>query len=462
MVADEQPDAPKNCSAEFYFDGAINREAFEQAIHRALQRHRILRAVVRGKGNRLFWHPTERASPICWSEGSELQGHEDFPRLDITQIPGHRCWVNVHRVAEANGNEDATRFRSTLRVDFHHACCDAIGGMRFMEDAFIIYDSIIHNKEPKLRAIDEDRILCRAKMPWMATLGHNIVRTFVDLKKSFRLLFRRSLSIPTLGECEPWTKRFIVRHLPEDELVNLRYAASEASATLNDFLLVEFFCLLRDWVKRETTQPKDHDHIRVITPMNLREREDLSLEAANKIGFSFLSRSMKQLCLADVDQWRKFISEISAEVDEAKRMRLPAQFLKKLAIARRSQSWFERCLTPKRCWGTAVMTQLGDPTRRFYTRFPRKNGRIMVGDLLLTSFVSCGPLRPLTHAILSANAYGNELTLSMRCDQKKIARATAESFLDEFVDRLKSRSAMLRDPAATTEGSANRDEVKTG
>lgn len=450
IIADERPGQSMTCSAEFYFDGRIEREPFERALSLALERHRLLRAVVRGDGKQQHWHPTNRRGQLYWNHSNAQHEREELPQLDITQGPGHRCWVNVDpALASANervANGAPTGIRSIVRFDFHHACCDAIGGMGYIEDLFTIYDALIHGRTPKLRPIDKSRLRQRDRVPIRSPWRTQLYRMFLDFKKSFRLISTRSIPIPSHRESEPWGDRFIVRHLAEEDLVSLRYAASDASATLNDFLLVEFLCLLRDWVwpepddsdRRIVTRAK-RDHIRVITPMNLRDREDLKLEAANKIGFSFLSRSFMELQSADTENWSDFITEVNAEIEQAKRLRLPAKFLTKLAIARKSFRWFRNIFSDSRCWGTAVLTQLGDPTRRFYNRFPRNKGRILVGNLILTDFVSCGPLRPLTHAILSTNAYGNELTLSMRCNQNAVARETAESFLDDFVRRLKER-----------------------
>lgn len=456
MIADDRPGTAMSCSAEFYFEGAIQRQPFERAMEIIKNRHRLIQAVVREHGKQLFWHPTEKNAPLYWNHPNAAKEQQELPPLDVAQLPGFRCWVNVEAVPGKVTDDGTALYRSILRYDFHHACCDAIGGMAYIEDLFTVYDALIQGKPPKLRPIDQSRLSNRSHITFPAKWSTKIYRTIVDLRKSFRLLLTRSLPIPTLRACQPWQSRFIVRHLPEEDLIGLRYAASDASASLNDFLLVEFLCLLRDWVQSDSgTEPRtssvrSKDHIRVITPMNLRDRQDLKLEAANKIGFSFLSRSLEQLRDADTTRWSEFIAEVNSEIEQAKRLRLPAQFLKKLAIARIWPWCFKHCFSESRCWGTAVLTQLGDPTRRFYNRFPRIDGRILIGDLRLTDFVSCGPLRPMTHAILSTNAYGNELTLSMRCDASKIARKTAEEFLDDFVDRLHRRGEMHR----TTETAA--------
>lgn len=462
IVADERPGSSMSCSAEFFFDGKIDRVHFEHAMTLALDRHRLLRAVIRGKGKKQFWHPTDKAGPLYWNHARAGTESEELPQLDLTEAPGHRCWVNVERVPGEQNADGTPRFRSILRYDFHHACCDAIGGMAFIEDLFTIYDALVHGKSPKLRPINDERLGERGKVSFASNWPTKIYRTYVDLKKSFRLILNRPLPIPNRRKCQPWEERFIVRHLPEEDLVGLRYAASDASATLNDLLLVEFLCLLRDWVRSEShAELDDRDHIRVITPVNLRDREDLQLEAANKLGFSFISRSLQQLNAADTEDWHPFITQVSAEIDQAKRLRLPAQFLKKLAIARICQRWFQRCFSTSRCWGTAILTQLGDPTRRFHTRFPREDGRVLIGNLLLSDFVSCGPLRPLTHAILSTNAYGNELTLSMRCDPTKIAKETAESVLDDFVERLKKR-VVVKDTATEPIATPSLANAKAG
>ena len=429
MVLDERPALSMTCAAEFYFDGVLDRTVFEQAYEQALSRHKLLWAVVEVVGQKQYWRPAAALPPLSWDDENAETEFASMQGFDLTREPGARTWMNT------------TDGKSVLRFDFHHACCDAVGGMSWVEDVFTIYDAMIRGVEPKLRSLCDARLKARDRVQIQWPFKARLHRTYVDLKKSFRLILTKPIPLPESDQCEPWNDRFVIRRMPESDLIRLRYAASDASSTLNDLLLVEFLCVLRDWVRTSTVSVSDRDHIRIITPMSLRDRADKELSAANKIGFSFLSRSLKSLADADTDGWSDAIASVNTEVDQARRLLLPAQFLKKLRIARRSQRWFQSLFADTRCWATAIMTQLGDPTRRFHHRFPRKDGRIVVGNLMLLDFVSCAPLRPLTRAILSTNAYGNELTLTMRCDPGCISRSDAESFMDDFVNRLLPRRA---------------------
>jgi len=429
MLVDDRPGSSMSCAAEFHFDGVIRRRLFDVAYDSAIRRHKLLCAVVSGDGHRQEWIPARSRSRVSWEMDSALDEFAEMRSFDLSKETGFRAWVNTE------GD------KSVLRFDFHHACCDAAGGMAFVEDIFSIYDGLIHSCPPKLRPLDDRRLLGRNQIAAPGeSIADRIYRTYVGISKSIRLACTHPRAIPPTGTPEQaWTDRYIIRRLSESDLVSLRYAASDAAATLNDLLLVEFMCLLRDWVQQEHRSISRHDHVRIISPMNLRDRDDATLPAANKIGFGFLSRSLAALQSADTDDWNSFITSVHAEMKKARQLRLPAQFLKNLGVARKSFKLFAHCFSENRCWATGIMTQLGDPTRRFFYRFPRRNGRILVGNLLLTEFISSAPLRPLTRALLSVNTYGNEMTLTLRCDPATIHQSIAEEVMDDFLARLMAR-----------------------
>ena len=145
-MADERPGHSMCCWAEFHFDGRLEQEPFERAVQLARSRHRLSRAVVQGEGKQQVWVPTDRRPPIYWNHPNPGRESVEFPQLDIRQMPGVRCWVNVeseeHDQPESDGDrtdESESRCRSTLRFEFHHACCDAIGGMGMIEDLSLIH-----------------------------------------------------------------------------------------------------------------------------------------------------------------------------------------------------------------------------------------------------------------------------------------------------------------------------------
>ncbi len=436
MLMDDRPGYPKNCAAEFYFDGVIDRDAFSQAHRLTVNRHTLLHAIVGFVNGKKHWVPTQILPHLVWNH-PQVQAEFAVPQpYDLTRELGHRTWVNV--------DQD----RSVIRFDFHHAVCDAAGGMSFIEDVLVYYDAIMRDETPTLREFDDSRLMVRdqVEVPDQSLL-FSTQRWFVDMTKSLRLLFTRAIPIPSSKrsaadehpkQCD---RRFITRHLSEADLVSLRYAASNDGVTLNDLVLVEFMCGLRDWIGIDQEKPSasPRDHVRVIVPMNLRGRDDIKLSSANKIGFSFTSRSLRDLALADSDHWLEVVEGVNAELKNARKLVLPARFLKKLALIAHVPMWFDYWFSTKHCWATAILTQIGDPTRRFRTRFKRTHGRIVVGDLVLSDFVSCGPLRPLSRGLLSINTYGNTMTLTFCWDPATIDRSAAEVFLDRMISRLTQR-----------------------
>jgi hypothetical protein len=442
MLVADRPGFSMSCAAEFGFEGEVRRREFELAFEQAIARHRLVRSVVALRRRRDRWEPQSALPPLYWNHPDAQREFAAAKPFDLTVESGARVWVNVEA-----GN-------SALRFDFHHACCDAAGGMAFIEDLFAIYDGLLNDQTPQLKALDDARLLKRGKMSGVSgSLAFCLFRKYLDFKKSLRLLVTKAVPIPAnSAKPRPWKDRFITRIVPESDLVALRYLASDVGASLNDLMLVEFMCLLRDWIEPTRNASSIRDHVRVIAPMNLRDRDDMKLSAANKIGFGFVSRAIRRLQEADCGGWHEAIADVNQEMEQAVRFRLPGQFLKKLAIARAVPGWMQRCLSAERCWATAILTQLGDPTRRFQTKFKRQQGRILVGNLLLSKIVSCAPLRPMTRALLSMNTYGNEMTLTMRCDPTCIDQEVAEAKMDEFLARLQARIAMRKElaPAANS------------
>ena len=100
--------------------------------------------------------------------------------------------------------------------------------------------------------------------------------------------------------------------------------------------------------------------------------------------------------------------------------------------------------SPERCLATAAFSNLGDPSRRFRTRFPRENGLIRVGNLIMHQFEGTTALRPNTRAGLFVNTYGNQLSISVRLDPTIYSISDAETFLDRFAGRIDARPTLAR------------------
>jgi hypothetical protein len=93
-------------------------------------------------------------------------------------------------------------------------------------------------------------------------------------------------------------------------------------------------------------------------------------------------------------------------------------------------------LGSKGCLATAVLTNVGDPTRRFRVRFPRRDNKAVVGNLLLENIVGAPPLRALTRVGVAVGTYGGQMGVSVLCDRHRFSRQQARRFLEIYLHRI--------------------------
>ncbi len=177
-------------------------------------------------------------------------------------------------------------------------------------------------------------------------------------------------------------------------------------------------------------------------PQNLREREDETMPAAVAMSFAFITRRAS-MC----DDPEKLLHSIRAETESIRRGKLSLYFLGGIAALQGSGmlSWI---LRRRACFATAVLTNLGNPTRRFVARFPRESAGHRVGNLRLKSILGVPPLRPLTRAVWGAFQTASTLSIALKCDPQSYSPLDVEQLLGEYVSQLRAsaRSVPLDPP----------------
>ena len=104
------------------------------------------------------------------------------------------------------------------------------------------------------------------------------------------------------------------------------------------------------------------------------------------------------------------------------------------------------------------MSNIGDPTRRFAAKLPRKDGRVVAGNLLLDDITGVPPLRPHTRATFSVFAYRRKLTISLRCDDKYFSDEDTIRLLETYARHLRN-CAPTSFPLATAGGAVTDGRV---
>ncbi len=431
MELDDDPRYPMAFVIELELSGDIDRAAFDLALAEALARHPLLRALVqRRKKNQLCWVSAKGLAPyVDWrSDDFPLVCPNGTEAIDLASEVGLRVWVR----------QQPNRVRITFQ--FHHACCDGVGAYRFIGDFLAIYGQQTAGEgaaRPSLEPVDPLRVRTRSR-------GVLDVALSGDRWRLARLAMREGAGILTmratpLAPGQQSTGQRLspfpgVQSMTFDraEHEQLRDGVIEQGAMLNDLLLAELFQSLRDWNERKTG--RGGKTLRIMMPTDMRTSDDYETPAVNKVSYTFLTRRVGEL-----DDPDELLQSIRRETLAIKNERRGVRFADMLAAGFAIPGLMPVLLSYPFCMATAILSNVGDPSRRFTARFPRTGGRIVCGNLTLEDITGAPPLRHLSRAAISAFAYNRRLTLSVRCDPFRFSSGDSKEFLSLYVGRLRSR-----------------------
>ncbi len=424
MLYDDRPSYPMTCGAMFEFDGKLCRAAFEQAVRLASRRHPLFFSRIRQtRRNRWAWVPVDTPPQVTWLDADGATQFAKCTPLDLRSETGMRIWVRD------------IGCQATMHFEFHHACSDGAGGLVFVEDIFAFYAAAVgrgKTAQKPMPRIDPSLLRKRSHFPSDGGVLTSVQTAFQDAVDAWKIVGRCAMPLPyreaprLQADLEWQQSRFVTRRFGKELLSCLRKTASECDATVNDLLLRDLYLAIDQW-NQYCGMVGLNNRLRIVIPVNLRTRSDLKMSAANKFGYIFVTRHEQQLTNPD-----ELLATLTAEAASLRRARYPVRFVRRLAFVKSLRFGFPVIFSPRRCLATAILSNLGDPTRRFRTRFPRQGGLIQVGNLVMTGFSATTPLRPLTRAGFFFNTYGNELTISARFDPTYFSVADVGTFLDFY------------------------------
>jgi hypothetical protein len=438
MVADGREGYAMTCDTELDFSGCIDREAFETALAVALARNPLLRSlVVRDSAGALSWTLTDHMPHIDWAPWGTPVAGQFGQTVDLTREIGLRVWVR-------QGDE-----KSSVLCQFHHACSDGVGFVAFCEDMMAAYSAALPGSVAvALRPLNPELLKRRAllSIPLRNKL-QKVADVFLAIRESLRFLFQAPLALSAQVDAKDATGHVVFSSytFTDETVVNLRRLAGEAGATLNDLLLRDLMIALRRWQSGNGRAPR-YRKLRILMPQNLRGPDDGAMPATIAMSFAFITRSAS--CCDDPD---KLLRTISAETEAIRRHKLSLFFLGGIASLQ-GAGILDWLLRRRMCFATAVLTNLGNPTRRFVARFPRSPEGLMAGNLALKSITGVPPLRPLTRSVWGVFQTASTLTISLKCDPQSYGPLDVERLLGEYVSQLRdsARSTAPNLPIAAT------------
>jgi hypothetical protein len=423
---DDRREYPTCYPFELEFSGSLDRHRFATAWTAAIDRHPLLRALVDDSGSRPMWIEGNGEIPeFEWAEvGVPILGLTE--QLDLTAKPGIRCWLRI-------GSESS---RIVLR--FHHACCDGLGALQFIEDLLLYYHREVHGEESRIaiRSLQPEALSHRGRIaqiperpPFWLKLRYAIaISTFWA-----PLLWRRPAPLARSAESAGGVKQaaeqdYMTTRLDRSTVTRLRQKAAILGVTLNDLLMRDLFVIVGEWQIQNGGRATDW--LRVNVPVSLRGDGDSQLPAAVRISFAFLTRRLR-----DCHDGEKLLQSISEEMMRIKKQHLSLRFLGGVDVAGQVGGMLKWFLNRKRSHATIVLSNLGRVLDD--TQLPRRQSRLVCGDVVLEQISAIPPVRPFTRAAIVVLTYADELAVSMRGDPKFFDGGQVSKLLAIYVARLR-------------------------
>ena len=438
MLADDRPAYPMNMVMRLRFSGQFDRATLETAMSTAVSRHPLLAAVAHRSGCRWIWRPAERPPTIRWLDALPAESLPRLAPLDVRVEAGLRV-VSCEGVG-----------RTDLTIQIHHACCDGLGLLRFVEELLVSYAKICGAAPDSAL-----RVLCPEQLHGRGRFGLTAGKLLRMLpKQTLGLLGARQFLMRTPEPLIPHRSQpddapvpadypaSLTRRLTRTESAGLVAAARRLGVTTNDLLVRDFFLSVKDLRRRTGADPRGW--LRLTVPMNLRTIADRRLPAANVVSMVFLDRRAR-----DMEDPQRLLDSIHQEMSLIKRLQLGLTFVLSLQVCRWLPGGLHRMTRANRCAATAVLTNLGAVLDR--CPLPYEDGRLVAGEAVLQSLEGLAPLRPLTCAALVLLVYAGHLHITLHYDSRVLTATEAREFVDDFAARVR-QSADVREPFAAEAG----------
>lgn len=430
MLDDDRVAYPMDIFCRLRFSGPLDRPRFDAAWRATLARHPLLSAIVAPSNRGQYeWIVAQQTPPpsMRWRDEEPPGAAWATPAIDLRTEAGLRAWAD-------EGSDGATR----LVLQFHHACCDGIATMQFIEDLLIIYEAMTGGAASAalLRTLDPKRLLLRDRF------HHGVMQQILRLPQGIRGASRtlkrwrhRPLPLtdttlpnaaaeadatPLPGLCVYRFSREATEHLLE--------AARRSRCTLNDLLLRDLFLAVARWWA-SGIRPESEGYIRIAVPLNLRSSADHAMAAANKVSMIFLDRQPQRLDPPEV-----LLRSVQREMDFVKRWRLGTTLLTVFRHWRRYFGDLKRLLPDNHCLNTIVLSNFGRPLD--VAPLPHDAGQIVVGGVILEQLEVFSPVRPLSTGSFAIVTYGGRLTVCLRYHPWHHTPAEGRRLLEAFVQQI--------------------------
>lgn len=480
--ADDSARYPHNFVVRLDFTGELVGTAFAQAMLTVVTRHPLLTALIeRGPNGRFVWRSTPWNPETCHVVSTPPSATELDQPIDLFREPGFHAWGCSH----GNG--------SSIWMKFHHACCDGLGARRVVLDLLTSYALAVDSAKVyrSLDDLDYSLFLKRGEYeippvpegpPVTLKERVNLIWQFatqgpVPLRPQRRtdantvepaLLSTAATSGPAPplldpellpGQPDPGPSLRIERStshwrevlVPRPELDHWLDCAHRQQLAWNEVAIAVALRALAQWNQSAGETGRNRQY-RLAIPVNLRDRADEAMPAANRMSFVFLTRPA-HLCL----DLPRLLPTIRDEMQYIRDHGSQYNLMQVLPMLVRSPRLLRAGLAAPFCLATAVLTNLGDTTRRYRRRLAIEEGRPIIGNLRLRRVYGTPPLRPGMFWGCGLSESRDGLTLSARSSASVFSAEASTQMLALYVEGLREWAASVG-PAANPESATARLE----
>lgn len=409
MLADDSADYPRYFLLVLRLREPLDELLLRRAIDAATQRHPLLRANVEYDGDRpQRWIVCPRPQHPIQSRDRGSQRLDDgtwhAPSFDLQQEPGVRFHVRHDRGGDA------------LVVEFHHACTDGLGAVRFLSDVMGLYAAGLLGADAALPMLAPNRLATRdafgltgwlRPLRWLyGSLGWLAAGEFLLHRPAALGNLLTASSLPAGG-----TSGLCSATLTARQTAALVLAAKRHGVTVNDLVIRDMFLALQEIIERHWAE-RTRAHKRIMVPTNLRSGDDHLLPAANVVAMINLDRRPQRWKNPD-----RFLRVLHWELMLVKKLRLGVIFVQILHTLHTLFGTLERFLPRDRCQATCVVSNLGPVFAGF-------------APSLVRAVEFYPPIRPLTAAAFGVLTYNDCMTISLRYDPASVTADQAAELLE--------------------------------
>lgn len=418
MLADARPGYPMAFFLECEVEGPLSLERLREAVEAAAMRHPLVRSRVAWRAGRPHWLPPD-VLPVV-----ESVPVDPWRPIDLSRESGLRLVV-LPVPAESDTQQPAPPRHRVVMVA-HHAAVDGVGGCEYFGDVWARYDG----REPP--EFSPGRRRDRSPPTGASPAGPGALGgawPFIAFRP--RPITRLTRRAANAGQMEPPADPpFVSQTLDRERTAAVRGVVSASGWSLNDLVVAAVMRATGRWNERAGGRP---GNVRITLPVNLRATGARG-PAGNDLGYAFLDRTPGEC--ADARRLTAGLAAASRWIVETEAAR---EFLG-AAGALSGRPWLLRSITRLPvCFSTAVVSTIGDPSRRMKSGVPKHDGLDAPGGLVIRSIRGVPPLRPNTRVALATTTYGGELTLCCLCSavpDDRPSRAAAREFLALVVAEL--------------------------